>query len=97
MQQHESCEQCGGTAYKFLTVPMIVADARPYSCPITGKPIEGKRAHVENLKKHRCRVLEPGETADLIKNKPKRDAEALDRSIDRVVDSAARSMGIIPE
>jgi hypothetical protein len=29
---------------------------------VTGTWIEGRRAHEENLKRHGCRVLEPGET-----------------------------------
>jgi len=28
---------------------------------VTGKWIEGRKAHEENLKRHGCRVLEPGE------------------------------------
>lgn len=49
---------------RVLTAPMVQPDYPGYNCPITGTWIEGKRAHLENLKKHGCRVYEAGETAD---------------------------------
>lgn len=49
-----------------------VGDYEGYNCPVTGKYIEGRAAHEENLKRQGCRVLEPGETEQFIKEKPKR-------------------------
>lgn len=46
-----------------VVAPAVLGDYPGYSCPVTGKWIEGRRAHVENLKQTGCRVLEQGETA----------------------------------
>lgn len=70
--------------------PMIVRAATyQYQCPITGREINGKRAHEENLARHGCRVLESGEAEDAARRR--RDAEksldaALDSGIDRIID-----------
>jgi putative FmdB family regulatory protein len=85
MQQQEACSSCGGIAHKAITAPLIKGDLSGYSCPISGKWIEGRRAHVENLKKHGCRVYEAGETRDFIKSKAKRDEAAVDALLDRVL------------
>lgn len=61
----------------------IGSDYKGYSCPVTGKPIEGKRAHKENLKRTGCRVLERGE-----KEQNLRDRADADRNIERIVDVA---------
>ncbi|MEC9266718.1 MAG: hypothetical protein VX464_11715 [Pseudomonadota bacterium] len=47
-----------------FSTPGIAGDYETYDCPITGQPIEGRAAHRENLKKHGCRLLEPGETRE---------------------------------
>lgn len=54
-----------------LAAPQISADYEMYQCPITDKPVEGRVAHRENLKQHGCRVLEPGETSEYKKDRPK--------------------------
>lgn len=68
-----------------VTAPMVVADYAPYDCPITGKRIEGRKAHQENLKKHGCRVLEPGET-DQMKDRRAREEAAFDQRLGETVD-----------
>lgn len=40
---------------------LITQDYKPYECPVTGKMIEGRAAHRENLKQTGCRILEKGE------------------------------------
>ena len=55
---------CGKAAIKQLAAPAVRGDYAGYSCPVTGAWIEGRRAHEENLRRHGCRVLEPGETAE---------------------------------
>lgn len=47
---------------RHISAPAVLGDYPGYNCPITGDWIEGRRAHQENLKKHGCRVYEPGET-----------------------------------
>lgn len=64
-----------------LPTPQIAGDYEAYECPITGKPVEGRAAHRENLKRHGCRVLEPGEKADA---KKRRQAEA-DAALDKIL------------
>ncbi len=72
--------------------PRVSGDFAAYDCPITGKSIEGRVAHEENLKRHDCRILESGEKEDNARNK--RDAiEAEDKrrdaAIDGIVDAVA--------
>ena len=33
-----------------LSAPLVVSDYAAYECPVSGKMIEGRRAHSENLK-----------------------------------------------
>ena len=48
---------------RIVEAPMVRPDYAGYSCPVTGKRIEGRKAHEENLRKQGARVLEPGESA----------------------------------
>lgn len=58
----EECDACGHpTMVRRISAPAVQGDYPPYECPITGKSVEGRRAHLENLKRHNCRLLEPGE------------------------------------
>lgn len=56
------CNHCGQAMNRQLAAPFVRGDTVSYDCPITGNRIEGRRAHEENLRRHGCRVLEPGET-----------------------------------
>ena len=58
----EPCARCNTAMTRQICAPAVRGDYPGYSCPITGDWIEGRRAHQENLKKHGCRVYEPGET-----------------------------------
>ena len=53
---------CGEILRKRLSAPVVFVDYPAYQCPVTGATIEGRRQHEENLKRHGCRVWEPGET-----------------------------------
>jgi hypothetical protein len=75
-----------------LPAPQISLDYQSYDCPVTGRMIEGRRAHRENLKLHNCRVLEPGETAQHRRERPKQKAAALDRAIDECAHEATREL-----
>ncbi len=77
---------CGEVAAKRLSRPNIVADAAGYACPVTGKWIEGNKAHKDNLRRHGCHVLEAGETEAATKRRLRGD-EALDRAIDTTVEA----------
>jgi hypothetical protein len=68
-----------------LCAPAVSVDYAGYSCPITGKWVEGKTAHSENLKRHGCRILETGETEEVRAGKQKEEAE-LDRRVDDTVE-----------
>ena len=63
LDEPESCERCGASMTRQVAAPAVLGDYPGYACPITGDWIEGRKAHIENLKKHGCRVYEPGETA----------------------------------
>jgi putative FmdB family regulatory protein len=57
----QECPNCSFPMNRLISAPAVLGDYPPYTCPITGKLIEGRRAHQENLKRHGCRVFEAGE------------------------------------
>lgn len=81
----QKCSHCGAAMNRQISAPMVVGDYPPYECPVTGKIIEGRRAHEENLKRTGCRILEPGET-EAFKRRVAQDEAALDRSIEETTD-----------
>lgn len=87
----ENCLNCGFAMNRQLAAPMVRGDYPGYDCPITGKWIEGRRAHEENLKKHGCRVYEPGETEA---GKRRRAAEeaALDSAVESTVEEFVETL-----
>ena len=68
----------------------ISSDYEGYECPVTGKWVEGRKAHRDNLKRTGCRLLEPGEKEDVQKNGKKRREAAIDKAVDRAVEMAAK-------
>jgi len=79
------CSYCKGPVVREVTAAYVTGDYEPYQCPITGKEIRGRRAHEENLRRHDCRVLEPGER-QANESKRRKAEEALDKSVDATVD-----------
>jgi hypothetical protein len=75
-----------------LAAPYVAGDYQPYDCPITGKTIDGRREHRENLELHGCRVHEKGEFEDVKKNGKKRIEASMDAAIDKSVDAIARQI-----
>lgn len=75
-----------------LCFPMISGDYAPYECPVTGKTIEGRVAHKENLEKTGCRLQEKGEFEDVKKNGQKRINEQIDAAVDKCVDEVASTL-----
>lgn len=87
-----NCEICDGPLIRVLDAPRVQSDYEGYSCPITGRWIEGRRAHEENLKQHGCRLLEPGESREA-QRRLAQDSEALEN---RVAESAAAYAANLP-
>lgn len=83
-----TCGICEFAMERILDAPHVAPDATAYDCPITGKWIEGKRAHVENLKQHGCRVYEPGEREARVK----RNAAEEESLSDRIAETAAATV-----
>lgn len=86
-QRPEACGQCPDAPQltSYIVPPAVVGDYPPYDCPITGKRIEGRRAHEENLRRHGCRVLEPGETEAFRRGQEQAEA-TFDRAVDATVE-----------
>lgn len=72
---------CGAAASREIVAPAIRTDYPSYTCPVSGKWIEGRAAHRENLARTGCRILEPGETSSLASRQSSSEA-ALDAAID---------------
>jgi len=76
---------CGEIAQKVISKPMIAVDYGGYVSPATGEWVEGKKAHLEDLKKSGCRLLEPGERQDM-ERRVQENERKLDNFIDTTVD-----------
>ncbi len=89
----QHCNFCGKLMKKvFLTAPAGYVHAPVhYRCPKTGIPITSRKAHEENLAKHNCRVLEPGETKDVTRARERADAE-LDAAVEKTVEEEIGKM-----
>ncbi|MDA1043840.1 MAG: hypothetical protein O3C57_01310 [Verrucomicrobia bacterium] len=72
----------------------ISSDYEGYQCPVTDKWIEGRKAHMENLKQVNCRLLEPGEREHNTKRGRKYVDDKMDAAIDKAVDEVARGLFI---
>lgn len=57
----------------------------PYSSPVTGKMINGRKQHLEDLKRTGCRVFEAGEKEELVRRKA-REEVAFEKKIDNIAD-----------
>lgn len=83
---------CGAEATKRISAPAVRGDYEAYNCPITGKRIEGRKAHEENLRRHGCRVLETGEVGSATSRRARETAELEDA----VAESAAQAVATLP-
>lgn len=70
------------------------SDYEAYECPVTGKMIEGKAAHQENLKRTGCRILEPGEMEQAKRNGKKIREESVDKIVDAAFDNAVKEFDL---
>lgn len=82
---------CGEVMGRQISAVRVVGDYAGYDCPVTGKRIEGRRAHHENLKRQGCRVLEPGEKEQ---NESRRQQEerSFEASVDHTVESFVHNL-----
>lgn len=85
LNRDEPCPTCFTPSLRQLSAPAIVCDYPGYACPVSGRWIEGRRAHAENLARQGCRVLETGE-AEQAAREGQRVARDLDRSVDETVE-----------
>lgn len=83
--EEQGCPGCLQPAEKVLTPVRVIGDYAPYNCPITGQRIDGRKAHLENLKRHGCRIIEPGEKEDVDRKKARTEKE-LDKNVERSVE-----------
>lgn len=70
----------------------IARDYEAYECPVTGNMIEGRSAHRENLKQHGCRVFEPGEREQFIRDRPREIERDAERAADFLVQRIAEKL-----
>lgn len=84
---------CGEIAPRILSRTSVRPDYPGYSCPVTGKWIEGRKAHEANLKLHGCHVLEKGEKEAAAAVRKQAD-EALENA---VAETAAELVAAMPE
>lgn len=80
LEQVFRCGKCGTPMDKLIPSPFVIGEIEPYDCPITGKRITSRAEHNANLKKHNCRLLEPGEARDAERTR-RADDEALDNTL----------------
>ncbi len=90
-QDQQFCPECHSSAEKQVAAPAIIGDYAPYQCPVTGKWIEGRKAHEENLKRTGCRILEPGESEAAAAAR-KADDEALDKAVEATTEQFIESL-----
>lgn len=91
LDRKEQCDECLTEMVRQLAAPMVLGDYAGYSCPITGAWIEGRKAHQENLRKHGCRVYEPGETEAYKQRRAKEDAD-FDSRIESTVEEFVETL-----
>lgn len=78
---------------KLVSAPAVHGDYPGYVSPASGKWVEGRKAHLEDLKATGCRIFEPGERQQEIQKAKDRE-EALGKQIDQAVEQTAAQLGI---
>lgn len=93
--QSPQFHECGHTlpALKLIEAPAVRGDYPGYECPVSGKWVEGRKAHQENLKRTGCRLFEPGETS-AYQAQVRKDDEALEASIEATADQLITSLPV---
>jgi predicted nucleic acid-binding Zn ribbon protein len=96
-EERDRPEDCcsPGSATRIFAASRIVVDYPGYVSPATGKWVEGRKAHREDLARSGCRVLEPGESEAYMKNVEKRRDESFEKTAGEAIEAAARDIGLI--
>lgn len=89
----ENCRHDGFAMNRQICAPAVRGDYEAYECPVTGKWIEGKRQHEENLKRTGCRILEPGETESVRRNQDIQESRLLE-SVESTIEAEIHSMPV---
>ena len=92
LDRTEVCQQCGAGMERRISAVAVLGDYAGYTCPITDKWIEGRRAHEENLARHGCRVYEPGEREGFVRRK----AVEQEQFLETMGESAAAAVEALP-
>jgi len=71
----------------------VVSDYSGYECPVTGKWIEGRAAHRENLKQTGCRLLEKGEAEQSHRRRQENLEESSAKSARQIAEKIAQNWG----
>lgn len=92
-KQTPSCRRCTCAMTRIVSRSNIQMDYPGYQCPVTGKWVEGRKAHAANLKQHGCRILETGEKEAAMRRK-----QEMERDLDRKVEeTAGKLVHLLPE
>lgn len=83
---------CAGIGQKVILPPMVRGDLPPYTSPIDGRLIEGRRARMEDLRRNNCRPYEDGEK-EYNERARTRENDRLDAAVDATVD---REIALMP-
>lgn len=84
------CPDCRNLAKRQMSAPFIQMDYPGYVCPVSGKYVEGKKAHKANLEKHGCRILEKGEFESKERARQTEEKE-FDKRLERTVGETIHS------
>jgi putative FmdB family regulatory protein len=90
------CEHCGTGTFRRVEVcaVRISKDYEGYVSPASGRWVEGRKQHIEDLRRTGCRLYEPGETEAFIREKDKRRDAAWQKAVDSAVGAAAQELGL---
>lgn len=91
IERAETCPRCAAVMDRQIAAPFVAGDYPPYECPISGKTIYGRRQHEENLRRHGCRLLEPGERQEAERRRRQTDV-ALERQVEESVAQTVAAM-----
>lgn len=74
----------------------VQSDINGYTCPVTGKWVDGRRDHRENLKRTGCRILETGEKERFVRDRPKEIDRSSEKAADFLSDRIVERLTDIP-
>src|ERR1700704_3285568 len=83
---------CAGVGPKIFLPPMVRGDLPGYESPIDGRWIEGRRARLEDLRRHSCRPYETGEK----EQNERARGQANDRLDQRIDETVERQFDAMP-